>query len=126
MVTSPDSLDIPPFQSKISTPKINKAVKKIQQLHRTQTSSNSPIEYQTTPSGETERKECAPISIKQGQDIQTVTTSETFRKQQAAEVKPKPNKDHNNNEEHQMGIQSPGKRSISDIKQSDCYEESQK
>ena len=125
MVTSPDSPDIPPFQSKISTPKIDKAVKKIQHLHTTPTSSNSPIEYQTTPSGETERKECAPISIKQGQDIQTASTSETSTKQQAVEDKPKPTKDHDNNEEHQMGIQSPGKSSISDIKQSDFYEEFQ-
>ena len=44
MVTS-DSPDIPPFQSKISTPKIDKAVKKIQHLHTTPTSSNSTIEF---------------------------------------------------------------------------------
>ena len=40
IVTSPNSPDIPPFRSKISTPKIDKAVKKIQQLHTTPTSSN--------------------------------------------------------------------------------------
>ena len=122
VVTSPESPDIPPFQSKLSTPKIDKDVKKIQQLHTTPTSSNSPIEYQTAPSDETQRKECAAISIKQGQDIQTATTSETFTKQQAVEDKPKPTKDHDKNEEDQMGMQSPGKSSISDIKRSNFYE----
>ena len=44
MVTSPNSPHIPTtFSSKISPPKIDKAVKKIQQLNATPKTSNSPI-----------------------------------------------------------------------------------
>ena len=65
MVISPDSPDIPPFQSRISTPKIDKTIKKIQQLNATPSSSNSPIVYNRAPRGETKVKECEPIASKQ-------------------------------------------------------------
>ena len=113
MVTSPESPDIPHFQSKISTPKIDKTIKKIQQLNNTPTSSNSPIKNKLTPSGEKDNDR-APIGIKPRQDSEKKTPD-----------KQKRDKDHDNNEEHQMGVQSPGKSSISDIKPSDFYEEFQ-
>ena len=125
MATSPDSPVIPPFQSRILTPKIDKTIKKIQQLNATPSSSNSPIVYNTTPRGETKVKECEPTSIKAGQDTEKATTNKTETKQHGREDKPKPNTEQENNEEHQSGIPSTGKSSIADIKQSDFYEEFQ-
>ena len=102
MVTSPDSPDIPPFQSRISTPKIDKIIKKIQQLNATPSSSNSPIVYNTAQRGETKVKECEPISIKAAQDTEKATTSEIERKQHVREDKSKPTTEQENNEEHQL------------------------
>ena len=125
MVTAPDGPDFPPFQSRISTPKIDKTIKKIQQLNTTPSSSNSPIVYNTAPRGETKVNDCEPISIKAGQNTEKATTNETESKQHVREDKPNPTTEQENNEEHQIGIPSPGKSSISDIKQSDFYEEFQ-
>ena len=97
----------------------------IQQLNATPSFSNSLIVYKTAPRGETKAKEYAPTSIKAGQDTEKATTNETVTKQHVREDKPKPTTEQDNNKEHQIGIPSPGKSSISDIKQSDFYEELQ-
>ena len=52
MITSPNSPDIPTnFTSTISTPKIDKVVKKIQKFNGTPVSSTSPIENNAVPYG---------------------------------------------------------------------------
>ena len=58
MITSPERPDIPTnFSSTISTPKIDKAVKKIQKLNATQMSSKSPIENNAVPYGITQTEQ---------------------------------------------------------------------
>ena len=58
MITSPDSPEIPPkFESRISTPKLDKAVGKIQKLNASPTFSSSPILNITTPHGGISEKE---------------------------------------------------------------------
>ena len=65
MVTSPNSPDIPTtFTSKISTPKIDKAVKKTQQINATPMTSNSAIENNAVPYGATQREETSPKNLK--------------------------------------------------------------
>ena len=55
MITPPESPDVPNnFTSTISTPKIDKAVKKFQNLNATAMSSNSPIENNALPYGITQ------------------------------------------------------------------------
>ena len=103
MVTSPNSSEIPPtpFTSKISTPKTDRALKKIQQLNTTPTSSNSPIEYQATPSGETPFEENALISIKTYKkpldNIQAPTTNAISIQKQTREDQLKATKEHDTN-----------------------------
>ena len=96
MVTSPNSPEIPPpFTFKISTPKIDKAVKKIQHLNTTPTSSNLPIEYQATPSGETPFEVIALISIitnkKPINNTQAPITNAISIQKQTTEVQRGPN-----------------------------------
>ena len=94
MDTSPNSPEIPtPFTSKTSTPKIDKAVRKIQQLNTTPTSSNSPIEYQATPIGER-----TVVSIKTNKkpldDTQAPTTNAISIQKQTTEDQLKAPKEH--------------------------------
>ena len=65
MVTSPNSPDIPTnFTSTISTPKIDKALKKIQKLNATPMTSNRPIENNAILYGSTHIEQTATNSEK--------------------------------------------------------------
>ena len=64
MVTSQDCPDITAtFTSKISNPKIDKAVKKIQELNATPMPNKSPIEFKTAPCGTASIKVTSPENI---------------------------------------------------------------
>ena len=129
MVTSPNSPDIPTtFTSKISTSKIDKAVKKIQQLNATPMTSNSPIENKAIPYEITQTEEASPISININKtptdDVQALIPEKKTRSQKpTTDDKPLCPQEHDPNEEHYTASASPCKSSISDIKPGDFYEE---
>ena len=137
MITSPDSPEIPPkFESRISTPKLGKAVGKIQKLNASPKFSSSPILNITTPHGGISEKE------KQSSSKAVTNPAEASMKDKSAKPHDsapalKNNQKENNetkpttenilvnerNEEHYIASPSPAKSSISDIKPSDFYEE---
>ena len=128
MVTSPNSPDIPTnFTSTISTPKMDKAVKKIQKLNATPMTSNFPIENNAIPYGSTHIEQTAPNSAKTSEistdNIQAMNPNAETNKKQNKEDKPTESQEDDPNEEHFTASASPGKSSVSDIKPSDFYDE---
>ena len=119
MVTSPNSPDIPTnFTSTISTPKIDKTVKKIQKLYTTPMTSNYPIENNAIPYGSTHIEQTAPNSEKTSEtstdNIQAMNPNAETNKKQNKEDKPTEPQEHDPNEEHFTAAASPAKSSISD------------
>ena len=129
MITSPESPDIlTNFTSAILTPKIDKAVKKIQEkLNATPMSSNSPIENNAVPYGITQIEQATSNNTKTSDsatDIaQTSSPKAETSKKQSMEDEPKGAQDHDPNEEDFAVSISPGKSSISHIKPGDFYDE---
>ena len=127
MVTSPNSPDITNFTSTISTPKIDKTVKKIQKLYATPRTSNSPIENNAIPYGSTHIEQTAPNSEKTSEtstdNIQAKNPNAETNKNQNKEDKPTEPQEHDPNGEHFTAAASLAQSSISDIKPSDFYDE---
>ena len=122
MITSPDSPEIPQkFESKISTPKLDKVVGKIQKLKASPKFSSSPILNITTPHGETSEKE------KQSSSKAITNPAPAPKIKQIENEENKPTTEgilvNERNEEHHTASPPPAKSSISDIKPSDFYEE---
>ena len=137
MITSPDSPKIPPqFESRISTPKLDKVVGKIQKLKASPKFSSSPILNITTPHGGTSEKEKQSSSKAITNPVEASMKDKKEKAQDSAPA-PKKNQKENEenkpttegilvnerNEEHYTASPSPAKSSISDIKPSDFYEE---
>ena len=119
MITSPESPDIPTnFSSTISTPKIDKAVRKIQKLNATPMSNNSPIENNAVPCGITQTEQ-APSNNTKTIDIALTSSPKATSKKQSMEDEPEGAQDLDPNEEHFAASTSPGKSLISDIKPGD-------
>ena len=103
MILSPESPDIPiDFTSTISTPKTDKAVKKIEKLNATPMSSNSPIENNALPYGITLIKQATAKNSNTSDsttDIaQTSIPQAETSKKQNREDEPKETQDHDLNE----------------------------
>ena len=114
MITSPENPDVPTkFTSTISTPKIDKAVNKIQKMNPTSMSSKSPIENNALPYGITQNKQAKANNTKTSDsttDIaQTSSPKAKTSKKQSIEDEPKETQDHDPNEEHFAASTSPGK-----------------
>ena len=137
MITSPDSPEIPPkFESRISTPKLDKAVGKIQKLNASPKFSSSPILNITTPHGGISEKEkqssskaatnSAEASMKD-KSAKPHDSAPALKNNQKENDETKPTTENilvnERNEEHYIASPSPAKSSISDIKPSDFYEE---
>ena len=137
MITSPDSPEIPPkFESRISTPNVDKAVEKIQKLNASPTFSSSPILNITTPHGGISEKEKQSSSKAVTNAVEVSTKNKTTKLKDTApapENNPKDNEQakpttetisvNEHSEEHYIATPSPAKSSISDIKPSDFYNE---
>ena len=137
MITSPESPEIPPqFESRISTPKLDKAVGKKQKLKASPKFSSSPILNITTPHGGTSEKEIQgsskaitnPVEASMKDKIEeTQNSAPASKNHQEENEENKPTTEgilgNERNEEHYTASPSPAKSSISDIKPSDFYEE---
>ena len=128
MVTFPNSPIIPTnFTSTLSTPKIDKAVKKIQELNTTRMTSNSPIENRAIPFRITHTELTAPNSIKSSEsstdNVKTTNHKAETNRKQIMEEEPKGSLEHDPNDEDFAALTCPGKNSISDTKPGDFYDE---
>ena len=128
MVTFPNSPIIPTnFTSTLSTPKIDKAAKKIQELNATPMTSNSPIENKAIPFGITHTEQTAPNSIKTSEsstdNLKTTNHKAETNRKQIMEDEPQGSQEHDPNDKDFAASASPGKSSISDIKPGDFYDD---
>ena len=114
MVTSPDSPDIPvTFTSKNTSPKIDKAVKKIQTLNAILMPTKSPINFETTPCGTASIQSTPPESIPAdntpNENTPKLTLQTSSKQQLTAEGAPIIPQELERNEEHYNATASPGK-----------------
>ena len=137
MITSPDSPEIPPkFESRISTPKLDNVVGKIQKLNASPKFSSSPILNITTPYGGISEKEKQSSSkavtnpaeaSMEDKSAKPHDSARALKNNQKENDETKPTTENilvnERNEEHYIASPSPAKSSISDIKPSDFYEE---
>ena len=119
MITSPESTEISTtFTSKISTPKIEKALEKIQRLKSTSKpiQNTSPVEPKAAPHGTVN---LTSIPFENVQEPNRSTSQSTRQQQRQPIFKPQQQNETRKtekNEEHYVPTTSPGRSSISDIK----------
>ena len=121
MATSSKSPEIPTtFTSRISTPKISKVVKKIQQLNETQMPIKSPIEIKITPLGTTSIQDTSlkniPADNTSNENGSVLNRQTTSKQPPTSESQPILPQEHERNEQHYIPTASPGKSSMFDIK----------
>ena len=123
MVTSPDSPDIPTYTSKLSTPKLDKAVEKIQKLKSIPQQIPSPIDPKTIPRG----TQTTTSTLNENDPKLSTQLQHTAEQQQLQPIigPQLPNNPRRNecNEEHNVFTTCSGKSSISEIKPIDFNDE---
>ena len=117
LITSPNRFEIPTkFVSTIWTPKLDKAVQKIQKLNSTPTLSSSPILNIAIPDGITTQEQWgSKVTDKTNEMASTPNAKIQNENEQNKPEVPK-EVENERNEEHYVASTSPGKCSISNIK----------
>ena len=124
IITSPDSPEIPTtFSSKLSSPKVEKAVEKIQRLKSTPKliKNTLPLEPKTLRHG-TGNLQSTPFE--NNQEPSTSNSNNDRQKQSLPSNEPQQQRETSEdemNEEHYVPTASPGKSSISNIKSAASY-----